>query len=240
MKRPLIHVISNHVSRSFIADGILAYGGSPIMSEWPDEFDTLHLHAKALVVSLGMLDTSKKSLICAALTSANKKGLIVGLDPVGIHLSKPRYDFYDYIMTHYKVDYVRGNYDEISCAFHGFSSASGALLSLESDLDYFSEPTFSSQKAIFIATGHEDLVFQGPYKEKIAGGSVKLRQISGAGCLLTPLIALGILNASSAPTGVVRTLKDFKMASEIAETNCNGLGHFKICLLDALEQRSFL
>lgn len=240
MSRPLIHVIANHVSRSFIADGIHAYGGSPIMSEWLEEFDTLHQHAKALVVSLGMLDPLKKEVICAALSSANKKGLLVGLDPVGIHLSKPRYDFYDHLMKHYDIAYVRGNYDEINCAFHGFSSAVKGLVSLESERFHLTPPSSISKKTIYIATGHEDLVFQEAFMDRITGGSPKLRQISGAGCLLTPLIALGILKAPNARSGVIGALKDFKSASESADASGIGIGHFKIHLLDALERRSLI
>lgn len=229
MHKPLIHVIGNHVSRAFVADGIHAYGGSPIMSEWPSEFHTLHQHAKALIISLGMLDDEKMTCIEAAVQSANTHGLVVGIDPVGIHLSEERRTFCVHLLENYAIDYVRGNFDEVHTLLFDKQTLKNPSLEAENEFDTEATPF---HQTLFIATGAEDRVYHNGQVHKVPGGSEKLRDISGAGCLLSALIAIGILKHGAVLSGATQTLVDFKKAAEKGASL--GIGHFKSALLDHL------
>lgn len=236
MKKPLIHIIGNHVTRGFVADGVHAYGGSPIMSEWKDEFQSIHQHAKALVISLGMLDPQKMDVIQHALKSANQQGLLVGIDPVGVHLSEKRFEFFKQLSQEFKIHYIRGNYEELLCLSN--LPLVNKTLSLESNTWDF--PTDQMVKTLTtdqlsIATGATDHLFYQKRHEAITGGSPKLREISGAGCLLSPLIAVRSIYQNDLWLGAIEACKDLKQSAQVQSTL--GLGDFKIALLNELEQR---
>ncbi|GAA7269474.1 hypothetical protein BD0091_12060 [Helicobacter pylori] len=51
-KRPLVHNITNYVAAQFVANGLLALGASPLMSDAIDEMPDLAKISDALAIKL--------------------------------------------------------------------------------------------------------------------------------------------------------------------------------------------
>jgi hydroxyethylthiazole kinase len=229
----IIHIINNEVSRAFVADGVLAYGGSPMMSENHMEFDAIHKHSSALVINLGMINPEKKVLMIKACHSAVKYGIPIGVDPVGIHISPWRLEVFREIMSTFKIAFVKGNQDEVYCGI--FGSYDGGNKSLEAE-QHFELELFSSKllesKVVWLITGEKDYVIGRGRYEVIAGGTPALRKISGAGCLLSALVAVNLSKGLCVYNAAVKASCDLKKASEgLIE---GGIGTLKIKIIDQL------
>ena len=55
-KRPLVHNITNYVAAQFVANGLLALGASPLMSDAIDEMQDLAKISDALAINIGTLN----------------------------------------------------------------------------------------------------------------------------------------------------------------------------------------
>lgn len=236
MKTPLIHIISNNVTKQWLADGVLIYGGSPIMSEHFPEFNDLHRHTQCLVINLGTLTESKKKCIYMACESANKNKIPIGIDPVGIHMSKERLVLFQTLLQTFDIAFVRGNSDEVVSAFNPDKALSMSLEATSVFKATHLKNKLRSHHSIWLVSGETDYILgQNKYLEVVGGKSV-LRKVSGAGCLLTALVAVNVGYGMSTFKAAELASKNLKRASEIAyEASRGKLGQFKISLLDALE-----
>lgn len=237
MKNKLIHIIANDVSRSFVANGVLAYGASPIMSEFVCEFDAIHQHASALVISLGMPSQERMKTIEHACKSAARYNLPIGIDPVGIHLSQDRLDFFKKLLRYYPISYIRGNQDEILSFFESESKKS--TLSLEAShnkCSSFFKNKLSKTNQMWIITGEVDYVIFKNNHVSVKGGHPVLRKLSGAGCLLTTLIGVCIAFEGLTEKAAVKACQDMKSA---ASTYSGSLGNLKPDLLSHLNMRGY-
>jgi hydroxyethylthiazole kinase len=229
----MIHLIQNGVTRELVANGVLAYGGSPIMSENPLEFKALYSSVSCLVLNLGMLDEAKKSAMITACELASQKGVPIGVDPVGIHVSPYRKDFFLKLMEQFELAYVRGNMDEISSVF---MDKTFDKKTLEASLDFNTglKNTLITHKVVWFISGERDAVIGNGRFQLLAGGSSKLRKITGAGCLLTSLIAVNIDCGLESFRACIKAGEDLNAVSE--ELNENGLGTLRVKLIDGLER----
>ncbi len=230
MTRPLVHIIANDVTRAFVADGVHCYGGSPIMTENPKEFADIHTGAQALVISLGMIDDAKCDVLIKAVKSAEKAGIPIGIDPVGVHLSAYRKAALTHLLDAVTPAFIRGNYDEIrACYTDKIADRSSTL---ESQAQSLSSDVSLPAEVLHVVTGAVDrLYYKGQHLE-ITGGSEKLTRISGAGCLLSALIGVDLAKGYALYNAGSRACKAMKTAS--LKASASGLGHFKLNLLDAL------
>lgn len=238
MNTKTLHIISNDVSRSFVADGVLAYGGSPIMSEYAKEFSSLHQHASGLVISLGMLSSEKIKNIQRACESASASGLPIGIDPVGIHLSPERMALFKSLLKNDSVAFVRGNQDEVG-AYLGDSFPKSKLsleATLNRPLDFFLEK-LSKDHRTWLITGETDYVISGKKYHQVVGGQRALRKVSGIGCLLSAMVGVALSYEGCTFTASLRASRDLKEASEQGEIG--KLGALKTTLLSELEKRGY-
>lgn len=230
----IVHIINNEVSRALVADGVLAYGGSPMMSENVIEFDAIHQHAGALVINLGMIGPEKKIVISNACKSAVTFGIPIGIDPVGIHMSPWRFEVFRELIAGFKIAYVKGNQDEIYCAI--FGSEDGLEKSLESKR-YHEPSVFRSKlldsEIVWLISGEQDQVVGKGRCEIVSGGTPDLRKISGAGCLLSGLVAVNLCKGMDVFDAAHKASRDLKKASEGSKPG--GIGMLKMKIIDGLE-----
>ena len=91
-KKPLIHHITNYVTVNDCANITICVGASPVMADSIDEVEEMTGIANALVLNIGTLSAPLIDSMIAAGKSANRKGIPVILDPVGIGATKFRTD----------------------------------------------------------------------------------------------------------------------------------------------------
>lgn len=86
-RKPLLHCISNLVTANDCANLALAVGASPIMAQAPQEMADIAVLASAVVLNTGTPDEAKFTAARLAGAAANRRGIPVVLDPVGVGAS---------------------------------------------------------------------------------------------------------------------------------------------------------
>ena len=87
---PLVHCIYNIVTANDCANLALAVGASPMMAQAPEEMEEIAALAGAVVLNTGTPDAAKFRAARLAGAAANRRGIPVVLDPVGVGASRWR------------------------------------------------------------------------------------------------------------------------------------------------------
>src|SRR5699024_11207259 len=111
---PLIHNITNQVVMNFTANGLYAIGASPVMAHAKEEVEEMTQIANALVLNIGTLTIDLVEAMILAGKAANKVGIPVVLDPVGVGATQFRTESARRILDKVDITVVRGNAGEIA------------------------------------------------------------------------------------------------------------------------------
>ena len=112
-KAPLVHAITNYVTINDCANMVLASGASPIMAEAPEEVAEISSRSHGLLLNLGMLRSDKLEAMILAGHAANKRGIPVVFDPVGVGASAFRMNSARQLLHEVSCSVIRGNASEI-------------------------------------------------------------------------------------------------------------------------------
>ena len=122
---PLVHNITNYVTVNDVANVLLACGGSPIMSDEPEDVKEITSICGGLNINIGTL--SKRSIegMFAAGERANELGHATLLDPVGAGASTLRTNTAVELMEKIRFDVIRGNISEVKTLAQGSGTTKG-------------------------------------------------------------------------------------------------------------------
>ena len=227
-KTPLIHNITNYVTVNDVANALLASGGSPIMSDEPDDVADITSICGGLNINIGTLN--KRSIEAMFISGKKSKelGHIVLLDPVGAGASKLRTETALKIMNEIKPDVIRGNISEVKTLALGSGTTKGvdadvADIVTEDNLDSMIEfvKTFAQKtKAVIAITGAIDLVADSKKCYVIRNGSPLMSRITGTGCMLSALAtAYAVANPDNLTEAVAASVCLMGLAGEIGVSN---------------------
>lgn len=193
---PLVHNITNYVTVNDVANILLACGGSPIMSDEPEDVEDITSICGGLNINIGTLHKSSIEGMVRAGKRANELGHPVLLDPVGAGASKLRTETALHIMEEIKLTVIRGNISEIKTLVSG----SGTTKGVDADVaDAVTEDTLDDAVAfvkafakasgcIIAVTGAIDLVSDGDRCYVIRNGRPEMGKITGTGCQLSGMM----------------------------------------------------
>ena len=193
---PLVHNITNYVTVNDVANSLLACGGSPIMSDEPEDVEDITSVCGGLNINIGTLHQSSIEGMLLAGKKANELGHPVLLDPVGAGASRLRTDTALRIMKEIKLTVIRGNISEIKTLAYG----SGTTKGVDADVaDAVTEETLNDAIAfvknfarktscIIAVTGAIDLVSDGESCYVIRNGRPEMGKITGTGCQLSGMM----------------------------------------------------
>lgn len=193
---PLVHNITNYVTVNDVANILLACGGSPIMSDEPEDVEDITSVCGGLNINIGTLHQSSIEGMLLAGKKANELGHPVLLDPVGAGASRLRADTALRIMKEIKLTVIRGNISEIKTLAYG----SGTTKGVDADVaDAVTEETLNDAIAfvknfarktscIIAVTGAIDLVSDGEICYVIRNGRPEMGKITGTGCQLSGMM----------------------------------------------------
>ena len=190
-ERPLVHCITNYVTANDCANILLACGASPIMAEDPDEAAEIVAQCGGLVLTMGTPNPRKLQAMLLAGWEANRLGLPVILDPVGVGSSTLRRDAVRSMLKELRFAAIRGNASEIAALIHGISSARGvdAGEPLQSEAVIECAVRLSRETgAVVVVTGDSDIVTDGMKTYRVTNGHPMMRTVTGAGCQLSALL----------------------------------------------------
>lgn len=195
-KAPLIHNITNYVTVNDVANMLLACGGSPIMSDEPQDVEDITSICSGLNINIGTLHVKSIEAMLRAGKKANELGHVVLLDPVGAGASKLRTDTAVTLMEEIRFDVIRGNMSELKALALGSRSTKGvdadkADAVTEDNLDrmiLFVKEYAKETGHIIAITGAIDLVADGDACFVIRNGRPEMGRITGTGCQLSGLM----------------------------------------------------
>lgn len=123
---PLTICITNNVVKNFTANGLLALGASPAMSECIEDLEDLLKVADALLINIGTLTKESWQLYQEAIKIANKNQVPVVLDPVAAGASRFRLEVSLDLLKNYPISLLRGNGSEIAALVGEKQASKGA------------------------------------------------------------------------------------------------------------------
>ena len=236
VREPLVHCITATVSMGIVADGLLAAGARPMMTETLHEAPVLTTIADALLINLGTLSTDALEGIPATVAAAVEAGHPWVLDPTAIGVAPVRTPLArELLESHPTV--VRGNASEVLALAGAGSGGRGA--------DSSATPDMASDAAEVVAhhtggtvtvSGSRDLIFDGVHQTRVDRGTPMLTRVTGTGCLHAALTAACATATQDSFKAAHAATTWLNVAGEIAAQRAAGPGSFRMHLLDALAE----
>lgn len=193
---PLVHNITNYVTVNDVANVLLACGGSPIMSDEPEDVEDITSICGGLNLNIGTLHKSSIEGMFRAGRKANELGHVVLLDPVGAGASALRTNTALHIMEEIKLTAIRGNISEIKTLCLGSGTTKGVDAdiadavteeNLEESIAFVKEMA-GRTGAVIAVTGAIDLVGDASRCYVIRNGRPEMGKITGTGCQLSGMM----------------------------------------------------
>lgn len=243
---PLVHCITNYVTVNDCANALLACGGSPIMSDEPQDVVDIQTICGGLVLNIGTLNEHTIAGMKAAGRCATRLGHPIVLDPVGAGASALRTETASDLLDFNDVTVIRGNMSEMKALAGAASTTRGVDVNpddavTERNLDEsaaFAKALAEKTGAIVAITGAIDIVADGKTAYAIRNGAPVMGRITGTGCMLSCVTAAYVVaNPKSKLDAVVAAVAGSGVAGEMALARMqpvDGNGSFRTYLLDAL------
>ena len=163
-KSPLVHNITNYVTVNDVANVLLACGGSPIMSDEPDDVEDITSICVGLNINIGTLNKRTIESMFLAGKKSKALGHVLLLDPVGAGASKLRTETAVKIVA----DAVTESTLDNAVAFaKNFAAKTGSIIAI---------------------TGAIDLVADAENCYVIRNGRAEMGRITGTGCQLSGMM----------------------------------------------------
>jgi len=216
-KAPLVICITNDVVKNFTANGLVALGASPAMSEFPADLEDLLKYAGGLLINIGTLTDENWKLYQAALKIAEKYNVPAVLDPVACGAGSYRRRVSEDLINNYKLAAIRGNAGEIA-SLVGINVASKGVDSAGVDnIDEIALAANARFKIPVVVTGEVDAIAVNGEVVTIHNGSAMMEKGQELKSLETAMLV-------------------YNIAGEMAEKRPNGHlpGTFKVEFINAL------
>ncbi|MBU8637298.1 hydroxyethylthiazole kinase [Bacillus pumilus] len=237
-ENPLVHNITNQVVTNFTANGLLALGASPVMANAKEEVAEMAQLADALVLNIGTLTKETVESMILAGQAANKKGIPVLLDPVGVGATTFRLKAAKQLLEQVNITVVRGNAAEIAHLLEvdGWESKGVDAKAANGDVSALVKQAAKTLQTVVVITGEVDVVSDGEDVLSIHNGHEWLTKVTGTGCLLTSVIGAFCAAGERPLHASAAALLFYGVAGEKAAqyTQNKGPGTFQMELLNAL------
>lgn len=243
---PLVHNITNYVTVNDVANMLLACGGSPIMSDEPEDVEDITSICGGLNINIGTLNQSSIKGMFLAGKRANELKHPVLLDPVGAGASKLRTDTAVKLMDELRFTVIRGNISEIKALALGSATTKGVDADIadavtEETLDAsiaFVKSFAKKTGAIVAVTGAIDLVSDSEKCYVIRNGRPQMGRITGTGCQLSGLMtAFLVANPENHLESAAAAVCTMGLAGEIGWSNMkpeDGNSTYRNRIIDAI------
>jgi len=204
--RPLVHCITNYVTVNDVANLLLACGASPVMADAEEEAAEMAALAGALLINLGTLNSRTVRSMHLAAASANKKGIPIVLDPVGVGATGFRTSTAQALLREHQIALIRGNISEIKAlasSDQGAGSTKGVdaqesdladgvqgRIQLARELARSTSKDSNGSGTIVVISGAQDVLAgtDGP-AFLCSNGCAAMQTVTGSGCMLSALLA---------------------------------------------------
>lgn len=191
-KQPLIHHLTNQVVMNFTANGLLAFGGSPVMAKEVKEAAEMAKIANGVLINIGTITEKDIDAMIQAGITANPRGIPVVLDPVGVAATSFRKQVMEQLTNDINFTAIKGNIGEmaylVDIAWETKGVDSAEIYADQAILKKIAQQVAEKYQTIAIVTGAVDIISQGETIQTNDTGHDYLTNITGAGCLLGSIV----------------------------------------------------
>ena len=238
--RPLVHCLTATVSMSIVADGLLAAGARPMMTETEAEAPVVTTIADALTINLGTLSTDAMNGIGPTVAAAVRDGRPWVLDPTAIGIAPVRTPLARSLLEE-RPAVVRGNASEVLALTGTGRGGRGPDSTAEGEgvgaaVEGAALEVAARTGGAVAVSGEVDLVLDAQRAAQVARGSALLTRVTGTGCLLGALTAACTAVHPDPFDAAVAATVWLDVAGELAAERASGPGSFRMHLLDALDE----
>ncbi|NBI13930.1 hydroxyethylthiazole kinase [[Haemophilus] felis] len=238
-QNPLVHNITNIVAANFSANGLLAIGASPLMSDAIEEMHEVPRISNALVINIGtLMDKEVEAMVLAGKT-ANEVGIPVVLDPVGVGATSFRKQTVATLLKEVKFAAIRGNAGELATIANVAWQAKGVDAGAGTgNLAEIARTVAQQYGCVVMISGETDYLSDGKRHAQIHNGTPLFPKITASGCLLSAIC--GAFLAMAKPEeyfeAMVEGCAAYALAGELAAQSLTAAQHgqFYVRLLDEL------
>ncbi|QEY23346.1 hydroxyethylthiazole kinase [Neisseria animalis] len=237
-QNPLIHNITNTVAAHLSANGLLAIGASPLMSAALEEMEALPQISRALVINIGTLSGKDPETMILAGKSANRAGIPVILDPVGVAATPYRREMVACLLEEVEFEVIRGNVGElahlagVAWQAKGVDAGEG-----EADVAAIARRVAEQYRCVAAVSGKTDYISDGLRLAKIHNGTPMFTRITASGCLLGAVCgAFAAVAEGKVFEAVCEACTAYAVAGELAAASLKPteLGQFGVNLMNEL------
>lgn len=237
---PLIHHLTNQVVMNFTANGLLAYGASPIMAKDLKEVAEIASISNGVLINIGTLTEVELDAMIIAGKAANEHSTPVVLDPVGVAATTFRSQAVERLLQEVSFAAIKGNAGEmayladIAWKTRGVESADGDVEQLKN----IAKSIAKNYRTIAIITGKTDVISNGESIRLNETGHELLTKITGAGCLLGSIVTANISVSENPLQAAYDAVNFYGLAAEQAINNkfVSGSGTFIPTFIDELQR----
>ncbi|MCI8342752.1 MAG: hydroxyethylthiazole kinase [Firmicutes bacterium] len=235
LESPIIHHITNAVTINDCANVTASLKASPVMAYFEKEVAEITSASNALVLNFGTPDETRFKSATISGIAANKKGIPIVIDPVGVGASKFRHKSTKEMLCLVKPSIIKGNTAEIK-ALAGIDNKNNRCIdSSETEIDIETLKDFSLRlNAVIAVTGKRDLITDGSRTAFIERGTPMFTHISGAGCMASSVIGTFSAVEKDFFEAAVQSLYAVNICGERAAAVSNGPADFKMNFINFL------
>ncbi|WP_068673812.1 hydroxyethylthiazole kinase [Oceanobacillus sp. Castelsardo] len=235
-KTPLIHHLTNQVVMNFTANGLLAFGGAPIMAKSEVEAYDMASISDGILINIGTITEADVQAMILAGKAANEKGIPVVLDPVGVAATPFRTEVVKQILAEVQPTVIKGNAGELAHLSEIPWQTKGVESIGEGNTKEIAQKVAEKYNTTAIVTGKIDTICTGNQLVQNETGHELLTKVTGAGCLLGSIVTACLTTEHPTLEQASTAVHFYGLAAEYAATlpGVHGSGTFLPTFIDAL------
>lgn len=242
---PLVHCITNYVTVNDCANALLGIGGSPIMSDEPEDAAQITRICGGLDLNIGTLNSRSIAGMRAAGKVAGELGHKILLDPVGAGASDLRTNTASDLLDELPVTVLRGNMSEVKAVAGAAAATRGVDANPDdavtgenlADSAAFVRSLAAKAGCVVAVTGAIDLIADAGSAYAVRNGVAVMGKVTGTGCMLSAITPAFLVAHADALEATVAAVASMGLAGQVAASRMgelDGNGSFRTYLLDAL------
>lgn len=233
---PLIHHLTNQVVMNFTANGLLSFGGSPIMAKAEEEAHHMASISNGVLINIGTLSAADLQAMIIAGKAANERGIPVVLDPVGVAATPFRTAAVNQLLKEIRFTAIKGNAGEMAHLVQIPWETKGVESLGDGNLEEIARQVAETYQTTAIITGKIDVICKEEHILENHTGHPLLTKITGAGCLLGSILTACLTTDDSIENQALTAVNFYGLAAEYAASHPNqsGTGMFVPHFIDAL------
>ncbi|GAA0424421.1 hydroxyethylthiazole kinase [Agaribacter marinus] len=237
-QKPLIHNLTNEVVMNFTANGLLAFGGAPIMAKAEQEAKEMATAANGVLINIGTTTLNELSAMKLAGIAANKKGIPVVLDPVGVAATTFRQEAVKHLLHEVQFTAIKGNAGEMAQLVEIPWKTKGVESIGDGNLEEIAVKVAKAYHTTAVVTGETDVIYSEGKIIHNTTGHVWLEKITGAGCLLGAILTACLTTNHALEAKALAAVQFYGLAAEHAASQeyVLGPGSFLPAFIDALSK----